>query len=89
MIMSGRTALGTGAARGIGAAIALAFAEAAGSRCRVDRAPRQDDHGQPPQRLLVLQGSEVAPTAVLLASAPGGNLGTGPTLGPNSGDVVL
>ena len=32
---------------------------------------------------------EVAPTAVLLASNPGGNLYTGQTLGPNSGDVML
>jgi len=33
--------------------------------------------------------AEVAPTAVLLASVPGGNLYTGQTLGPNSGDVML
>ncbi len=32
---------------------------------------------------------EVAPTAVLLASDPGGNLYTGQTLGPNSGDVMV
>jgi 3-oxoacyl-[acyl-carrier protein] reductase len=32
---------------------------------------------------------EVAPTAVLLASVPGGNIYTGQTLGPNSGDVML
>ncbi|AOW93511.1 3-oxoacyl-ACP reductase [Rhodococcus sp. WMMA185] len=31
---------------------------------------------------------EVAPTAVLLASDPGGNLYLGQTLGPNSGDVM-
>lgn len=31
---------------------------------------------------------EVAPTAVLLASSPGGNLYVGQTLGPNSGDVM-
>jgi 3-oxoacyl-[acyl-carrier protein] reductase len=31
---------------------------------------------------------EIAPTAVLLASDPGGNLYTGQTLGPNSGDVM-
>ncbi len=31
---------------------------------------------------------EVAPTAVLLASNPGGNLYVGQTLGPNSGDVM-
>ncbi|TQM63281.1 SDR family NAD(P)-dependent oxidoreductase [Klugiella xanthotipulae] len=31
---------------------------------------------------------EVAPTALLLASDPGGNLYTGQTLGPNSGDVM-
>jgi 3-oxoacyl-[acyl-carrier protein] reductase len=31
---------------------------------------------------------EVAPTAVLLASDPGGNLYAGQTLGPNSGDVM-
>jgi 3-oxoacyl-[acyl-carrier protein] reductase len=31
---------------------------------------------------------EVAPTAVLLASDPGGNLYTGQTLGPNGGDVM-
>lgn len=31
---------------------------------------------------------EVAPTAVLLASNPGGNLFVGQTLGPNSGDVM-
>ncbi|MFB8421810.1 SDR family NAD(P)-dependent oxidoreductase [Priestia megaterium] len=32
---------------------------------------------------------EVAPTAVLLASSPDGNIYTGQTLGPNSGDVML
>lgn len=32
---------------------------------------------------------EVSPTAVLLASDPDGNLYTGQTLGPNSGDVML
>lgn len=32
--------------------------------------------------------SEVAPTALLLASDPGGNLYVGQTLGPNSGDVM-
>lgn len=32
---------------------------------------------------------EVAPTAVFLASSPDGNLYTGQTLGPNSGDVML
>ena len=31
---------------------------------------------------------EVAPTAVLLASSPGGNIYVGQTLGPNSGDVM-
>ena len=31
---------------------------------------------------------EVAPTAVLLASSPGGNLYVGANLGPNSGDVM-
>jgi 3-oxoacyl-[acyl-carrier protein] reductase len=31
---------------------------------------------------------EVAPTAVLLASTPGGSLYVGQTLGPNSGDVM-
>ncbi|MEV0390106.1 SDR family NAD(P)-dependent oxidoreductase [Nonomuraea sp. NPDC050643] len=31
---------------------------------------------------------EVAPTAVLLAADPGGNLYVGQTLGPNSGDVM-
>jgi 3-oxoacyl-[acyl-carrier protein] reductase len=31
---------------------------------------------------------EVAPTVVLLASDPGGNLYVGQTLGPNSGDVM-
>lgn len=31
---------------------------------------------------------EVAPTAVLLASTPGGDLYTGQTLGPNCGDVM-
>src|SRR5919205_468139 len=31
---------------------------------------------------------EVAPTAVLLASDPGGNLYVGQVLGPNSGDVM-
>jgi len=31
---------------------------------------------------------EIAPTAVLLASSPGGNLYVGQTLGPNSGDVM-
>ena len=33
--------------------------------------------------------AEVAPTAVLLATEPGGNLYTGQTLGPNSGDVMI
>ena len=32
--------------------------------------------------------AEVAPTAVLLASSPGGHLYVGQTLGPNSGDVM-
>jgi 3-oxoacyl-[acyl-carrier protein] reductase len=32
--------------------------------------------------------NEVAPTAILLASDPGGNLFVGQTLGPNSGDVM-
>lgn len=32
--------------------------------------------------------NEIAPTALLLASDPGGNLYTGQTLGPNSGDVM-
>ncbi|SDL34536.1 SDR family NAD(P)-dependent oxidoreductase [Lacicoccus qingdaonensis] len=32
---------------------------------------------------------EVAPTAVFLASSPDGDLYTGQTLGPNSGDVML
>lgn len=31
---------------------------------------------------------EIAPTALLLASEPGGNLFVGQTLGPNSGDVM-
>jgi 3-oxoacyl-[acyl-carrier protein] reductase len=31
---------------------------------------------------------EVAPSALLLASEPGGNLFVGQTLGPNSGDVM-
>lgn len=31
---------------------------------------------------------EIAPTAVLLATSPGGNLYVGQTLGPNSGDVM-
>ena len=34
------------------------------------------------------ESHEVAPTAVLLASDPGGNLYCGQTLGPNSGDVM-
>ncbi|MGQ1798826.1 SDR family NAD(P)-dependent oxidoreductase [Kocuria oceani] len=34
------------------------------------------------------QVHEVAPTALLLASSPGGDLYTGQTLGPNSGDVM-
>jgi 3-oxoacyl-[acyl-carrier protein] reductase len=34
------------------------------------------------------QAEEVAPTVVLLASQPGGNLYVGQTLGPNSGDVM-
>lgn len=34
------------------------------------------------------EASEVAPTALLLASIPGGNIYTGQTLGPNSGDVM-
>lgn len=32
---------------------------------------------------------EVVPSALLLASSPGGNLYTGQTLGPNCGDVML
>ncbi|WP_337264940.1 MULTISPECIES: SDR family NAD(P)-dependent oxidoreductase [unclassified Serratia (in: enterobacteria)] len=32
--------------------------------------------------------NEIAPTALLLASDPGGNLYVGQTLGPNSGDVM-
>lgn len=34
------------------------------------------------------QPHEVAPTALLLVSSPGGDLYTGQTLGPNSGDVM-
>ncbi|MFI7482012.1 SDR family NAD(P)-dependent oxidoreductase [Kocuria sp. M1R5S2] len=34
------------------------------------------------------EAHEVAPTALLLASSPGGDLYTGQTLGPNSGDVM-
>jgi len=34
------------------------------------------------------RADEVAPTAVLLVSDPGGNLFVGQTLGPNSGDVM-
>jgi 3-oxoacyl-[acyl-carrier protein] reductase len=34
------------------------------------------------------QAREVAPTALLLASSPDGDLYTGQTLGPNSGDVM-
>jgi 3-oxoacyl-[acyl-carrier protein] reductase len=34
------------------------------------------------------RAEEVAPTAVLLANDPGGNLYVGQTLGPNSGDVM-
>jgi 3-oxoacyl-[acyl-carrier protein] reductase len=34
------------------------------------------------------QAHEVAPTALLLASSPAGDLYTGQTLGPNSGDVM-
>lgn len=34
------------------------------------------------------QAQEVAPSAVLLASEPGGNLFVGQTLGPNCGDVM-
>lgn len=33
--------------------------------------------------------NEIAPTAVLLASDPDGNIYTGQTLGPNSGDVMI
>ena len=33
-------------------------------------------------------GSELAPSAVLLASDSGGNLYVGRVLGPNSGDVM-
>lgn len=33
--------------------------------------------------------SEVVPSVLFLASDPGGNLYTGQTLGPNSGDVML
>ncbi|MCY8233050.1 hypothetical protein [Priestia endophytica] len=32
---------------------------------------------------------EVAPTSVFLAAEPDGNIYTGQTLGPNSGDVML
>lgn len=32
---------------------------------------------------------EVVPTAILLASSPDGNIYTGQTLGPNSGDVMI
>src|SRR5699024_1985605 len=32
---------------------------------------------------------EISPSAVFLASSPDGNLYTGQTLGPNSGDVML
>jgi 3-oxoacyl-[acyl-carrier protein] reductase len=42
--------------------------------------------GLPLQRIGI--PAEVAPSAVLLASDPGGNLYTGQTLGPNSGDVM-
>lgn len=35
------------------------------------------------------QAAEVAPTALLLASEPAGNLYVGQTLGPNCGDVML
>ncbi|WP_211440608.1 SDR family NAD(P)-dependent oxidoreductase [Corynebacterium glutamicum] len=34
------------------------------------------------------RAEEVAPTALLLASSPGGDIYTGQTLGPNSGDVM-
>ncbi|WP_305091674.1 SDR family NAD(P)-dependent oxidoreductase [Prescottella sp. R16] len=34
------------------------------------------------------RADEVAPTALLLVSSPGGDLYTGQTLGPNSGDVM-
>src|SRR5690606_25142164 len=34
------------------------------------------------------QPAEAAPSALLLASEPGGNLFVGQTLGPNSGDVM-
>ncbi len=34
------------------------------------------------------KAEEIAPTALLLASSPGGNLFVGQTLGPNSGDVM-
>jgi len=43
--------------------------------------------GQPPLGRFG-RADEVAPTAVLLASDPGGNLYVGQTLGPNSGDVM-
>lgn len=33
--------------------------------------------------------AEIAPTALLLASSPGGDVFVGQTLGPNSGDVML
>lgn len=35
------------------------------------------------------KAEEVAPTAVLLAADPDGNIYTGQTLGPNSGDVMI
>lgn len=48
---------------------------------------RSDKLKQLPLRRFGLP-DEVAPTALLLASDPGGNLYVGQTLGPNSGDVM-
>jgi hypothetical protein len=48
---------------------------------------KQAKHAEPPLRRFE-HASEVAPTAVLLASDPGGNLYVGQVLGPSSGDVM-
>jgi 3-oxoacyl-[acyl-carrier protein] reductase len=53
----------------------------------ISAAWKQAKSAELPLRRFGLAG-EVAPTALLLASDPGGNLFVGQTLGPNSGDVM-
>lgn len=102
--LAGRVALVVGGAGGIGAAIAKALAlEVAGHGVLVDAiAPGPvetamvegiTEEWKAAKRAELPLGrfgrpDEVAPTAVLLASTPGGSLYVGQTLGPNSGDVM-